>query len=57
MPRTPGTRKGLVCMNGDDPRVRAGHRNQLDVQRVVEADVGGVLLRAGDALDGAEPRE
>ena len=43
-------------MDRDDARVRAGQRDQLDVQRIVEPDIGGVLLRAGDALDGAEPR-
>ena len=54
MPRTPGTRGASSVWIGDDPRVRAGQRHQLHVQRVVEPDIGGILLRAGDALDAAE---
>ena len=57
MPRTPGMLGGIISMNRDDAGVRARQRDQLDVQRVLDADIGRVLLRAGDALDGTEPRE
>ena len=48
---------GIIGMNRDDASVRARQRDQLDVQHVLEADIGRVLLRARDALDSAEPRD
>ncbi len=49
-----GNAESLVGPDGDDPRVCARHRDQLHVQRIVEPDIGSVLLRAGHAFDGAE---
>jgi hypothetical protein len=34
--------------------VRAGKSHQLQMQHVVESDVGGVLLQAGHALEGTD---
>ena len=44
-------------MDRDDACVRAGQRDKLDVQGIVEPDIGGVRLRACHAFDGAEPRK
>jgi hypothetical protein len=50
-----GNARSFIAMDRDNARVRAGQRHQLDVQRVVQPDVGSVLLRPRHALDGPEP--
>ena len=56
-PRTPVNLGRLARVDPVDARACAVQVNELDVQDVVEPDVGGVPLGAGHALDAADARE
>jgi hypothetical protein len=42
---------GVISANGVDPGARAEKRHELDVKRIVQPNVGGVLLRPCDSFD------
>ena len=45
---------GLRAVDALDAGARAGQRDELDVEDVVEPQIGGVALRARDAFDAAD---
>ena len=45
---------GCGAVDALDAGARAGQRHELDVEDVVETQIRGVALRAGDALDAAD---
>jgi len=45
---------GGARIYGDDPGMRAVKRDELDLEHVLEPDVGHVLLAAGDPADAAD---
>jgi hypothetical protein len=53
----PGHLRGGFAIDADDARMRAGKGDELQVEYVVEPDVGCVLLQPGDALDRADSWE
>ncbi len=52
-----GHLRGGFAIDADDASMRAGKGDELEVEYVVEPDVGCVLLQAGDALDRADSWE